>query len=130
MRPRSKSQFPDWPFSPTRIARGHSNSSGTRARATTLRTPLDLHARYQLYEFDADAHPGEALEPPAGEKGIDVREWTRGAGLRQIQDVELRPSDDLALTPADTLSTPTWEAWYPSAARRLALRRARIASGT
>jgi hypothetical protein len=98
--------------------------------------PLDLHARYQLFEFDANAHPGDVLEPdPKGPRlngglGIDVNQWARAAGLRQVQDVELRPADDLPLSPADTLSAPTWEAWYPTSSRRLLVRRDMIANHT
>ena len=85
--------------------------------------PLDLHARYQLYEFDADAKTGDSLvlTPDLGETTIDFHKWVEQAGLRLAQEIELLPADDLPLVPSDTLSPLTWEAWYPSLSRRLLL---------
>ena len=40
------------------------------------------------------------------------------AALRPVQDVQMMPPGDLALTPGDTLAPALWEAWYPSAVLR------------
>ena len=89
--------------------------------------PIELHAKYQLFEFDADAHTAEALDFP----DTSVRhlgEWARGANLRVVQEVELMPPEDLALNPADTSKPVAWEAWTPTTSRRIMLRNKMIAN--
>ncbi|NJL47094.1 MAG: hypothetical protein HC929_05780 [Leptolyngbyaceae cyanobacterium SM2_5_2] len=39
--------------------------------------------------------------------------------LREIQQVQLLPAEDLVFTPQDTQAANQWEAWYPSQVRRL-----------
>ena len=43
--------------------------------------PIELHAKYQLFEFDVDAKTAESLDIPAG-KQVDVADWVRQAGMR------------------------------------------------
>jgi hypothetical protein len=70
--------------------------------------PLDLNAGFKLLELDADAHTTDTFESP--EK--------LASALRQIQEVQMIPADELLLTPGDTLAPTQWEAWYPSAIQR------------
>ena len=70
--------------------------------------PLDLNAGYHLLLLDIDAQPDDTFDD---EHELD-------AALRQIQEVQMLPADDLLLQPSDTLRTGQWEAWYPSAIRR------------
>ncbi|MEM8487755.1 MAG: hypothetical protein AAF564_19545 [Bacteroidota bacterium] len=71
--------------------------------------PLDLTAGYDLLQLDIDAHTTDTFN-----------EASRLAeALQQIQEIQMISADDLLLTPGDTLSTQTWEAWYPSTIRRL-----------
>ncbi len=66
--------------------------------------PLNLNAGYHILELDIDAHTTETFHD---------RDKLAEA-LRQIQEVQMLPADDLLLTPGDTLTTNQWEAWYPS----------------
>lgn len=75
--------------------------------------PVDLHAGYQLYEFDLDAHTAEVLDTPPADF-LDR--------LRRIQELVVLSPENLKLTPADNLTANQWEAWYPSVVRRLELR--------
>jgi len=75
--------------------------------------PLALGAGYELYELDADKATTATFSNPTA----------LAAALRRIQDVQMLPGDDLPLTPSDTLSASQWEAWYPSAMRRLPVQR-------
>jgi hypothetical protein len=70
--------------------------------------PLDLNAGYHLLELDTDAHSTETFSDKA----------LLGKALRFLQDVQMIPADELALTPSNTLAPSQWEAWYPSAALR------------
>lgn len=70
--------------------------------------PLDLNAGYHLLELDADAHTTETFSSPDRLAGA----------LRSIQEVQMIPADELALTPGDTLEPSLWEAWYPSSVLR------------
>lgn len=92
--------------------------------------PLELHARYDLFEFDCDKHTGEVLDAPAGKTRVDLLELQQRAHLRPIQNVELLPAADLALVPGDTLTAKSWEAWYPAISRRLTLKRKALADHT
>lgn len=89
--------------------------------------PLDLHARYQLFEFDANAKTGEALE---FEGLLEFGEWSRKADLKLVQEAELLPSEDLPLVPSDTATPSAWEVWTPATSRRVILRRQMIAKRT
>ena len=91
--------------------------------------PIDLHAHYQVYEFDADAHTGETLDVPAGTTTLPFSQWASAGGLRLVQDVELLAPDQLALTPADLNAPITWEAWYPSVSRRLVIHNQLVSLG-
>jgi hypothetical protein len=91
--------------------------------------PIELHARYQLFQFDADAQTGESLEF-ADNAPREFGEWTRSAGMRQVQDVELLPAEDLPLSPADTSNPVAWEVWTAANSRRILLRSAMIENGT
>lgn len=71
--------------------------------------PLDLNAGYKLLELDVDAHTTDTFSSPQKLSSV----------LRQIQDVQMIPAGELALTPGDTLAPTQWEAWYPSAVQRL-----------
>ncbi|WP_073610814.1 hypothetical protein [Phormidium tenue] len=71
--------------------------------------PLDLHAGYQLFRLDVDAHPDSVFD--------DVDQLPKA--IRLTQDVQLIPNDELLLEPGDTLNPGQWEAWYPSTMRRL-----------
>lgn len=90
------------------------------------RHPLSLHARYQVYEFDVFSNPGDVLTP-AGVSEIDFREWAARANLRLVQEVDLVPASDLPKLPKNAGDPLMWEAWYPSAARRLLIKRQQIA---
>ena len=92
--------------------------------------PIELHAKYQLFEFDADAETGETLEFLPGETTLDLGEWTRRASLRVVQEIELLPAGDLPLIPSDTANPIAWDVWTPATSRRILLRRAMIASRT
>jgi hypothetical protein len=65
--------------------------------------PLDLHAGYQLLELDIDAHTNETFEDPV--KLADA--------LRNIQDIQMLPGEDLLLTPGDTLATTSGKLGIP-----------------
>jgi hypothetical protein len=91
--------------------------------------PIELHAKYQLFEFDADANTGESLEFPAGTLK-DVSAWATSAGLRVAQEVELLPADDLALNPSETTNPVSWDVWTPATSRRILLRRKMIRERT
>ena len=91
--------------------------------------PLELHAKYQLLQFDADATPAERLEFPDG-KPRDFLEWAGASSMRVVQEVELMPKDDVALNPADTSKPIAWDLWTAVTSRRIALRRTMIAAGT
>jgi hypothetical protein len=69
---------------------------------------LDLNAGYHLLELDIDAHTDEIFS--------DRDKLARA--LRQIQEVQMLPAEDLSLAPGDTLAPNQWEAWYPSAILR------------
>jgi hypothetical protein len=88
--------------------------------------PVALHARYQVYEFDALATPGDRLD--ADGPTIDFRTWSEGASLRKVQEVDLVPADEIANLPAQVGDPLLWEAWYPSTARRLAIKRSQQTS--
>ncbi len=75
--------------------------------------PVDLHAGYQVYEFDLDAHTAETLDNPPP----DFLER-----LRRVQELVVLSPENLKLTPADNLTANQWEAWYPSTVRRRQLR--------
>ncbi len=90
------------------------------------RHPLSLHARYQVYEFDVFSNPGDVLTP-AGVTEIDFREWAARANLRLVQEVDLVPASDLPKLPKNAGDPLMWEAWYPSATRRLLIKRQQIA---
>ncbi|UCE05693.1 MAG: hypothetical protein JSW07_19195, partial [bacterium] len=66
--------------------------------------PLNLNAGYHILELDIDAHTTETFED----------ETKLAEALRQIQEVQMLPAEDLLLTPGDTLTTNQWEAWYAS----------------
>lgn len=91
------------------------------------RHPLALHARYQVYEFDVFSNPGDLLLPPKDATEIDFREWSARANLQLVQEVDLVPALDLPKLPKTAGDPLMWEAWYPSAARRLLLKRQQIA---
>ncbi|MBE9110101.1 hypothetical protein IQ273_11840, partial [Nodosilinea sp. LEGE 07298] len=71
--------------------------------------PLNLNASYTLLELDVDAHTTQTFSSTA----------RLAAALREIQQVQLLPAEDLPFTPKDTLTANQWEAWYPSRVRRL-----------
>lgn len=71
--------------------------------------PLELTAGYDLLELDVDAHTRETFT--TAERLADA--------AKEIQEVQMLPADQLALTPGDTLTASQWEAWYPSAAVRV-----------
>lgn len=71
--------------------------------------PLNLNASYTLLELDVDAHTNQTFSSTA----------RLAAALREIQQVQLLPAEDLPFTPKDTLTANQWEAWYPSRVRRL-----------
>jgi len=79
--------------------------------------PLDLNAGYHLYELDADANTTATFKD--AEKLRDV--------LRDIQEVQMLPAEDLLLVPGETLAVSQWEAWYPSIIKRLRSRELRAA---
>jgi hypothetical protein len=66
--------------------------------------PLEQTAGYRLAELDVDAHTSATFADNAALQ----------KALRDLQDVQMLPPDQLLLTPADTLSTSQWEAWYAS----------------
>jgi hypothetical protein len=101
-------------------------NQGPSARNTR---PIELHAKYQVFEFDADAKTAETLDIPDGTT-MDVAVWGQQAGLRLVQEVELMPPDDLALNPADAANPVAWDVWTPATSRRILLRRAMIANRT
>jgi hypothetical protein len=70
--------------------------------------PLELTAGYRLAELDVDAHTSATFADD-----IALRR-----ALRDIQDVQMLPSDQLLLAPGDTLATSQWEAWYASDSQR------------
>ncbi len=78
--------------------------------------PLDLTAGYDLLQLDTDAHTTDTFN----------NEARLAEALQQVQEIQMIAADDLLLTPGDTLSTQTWEAWYPSTIRRLLTPEARI----
>lgn len=82
--------------------------------------PLDLNAGYKLLQLDIDAQTTETFES-------DVN---LGAALREIQDVQMMPSESLLLLPGDTLTTSQWEAWYPSTKQRLRTEEEKAATRT
>ncbi|HYE17542.1 MAG TPA: hypothetical protein VEA69_03805 [Tepidisphaeraceae bacterium] len=85
--------------------------------------PIELHARYQVYEFDALATPGDRLDAPGATVHFD--RWADGASLRKVQEVDLVPAGEIADVPGEATDPQRWEAWYPSSTRRLMLGRAR-----
>lgn len=93
--------------------------------ATETRYPIELHAGYELYEFDTDAHLADELNKVGGTKK-DFAEWAAAAKLRLAQQFELATPDTLLTSPSDTSDTQRWEAWYPSAHRRMKLHRDNI----
>jgi hypothetical protein len=88
--------------------------------------PLDLHARYQVYEFDVFSQLGDQLH---ANEPIHFPTWSRKAGLQLIQEVDLTTVDGLANEPARIGDPQLWEAWYPSTSRRLLQKRAWIKQG-
>ncbi|MEM8671192.1 MAG: hypothetical protein AAGG48_26960 [Planctomycetota bacterium] len=101
--------------------------SRLRGEADVAEYPIELHAGYELYEFDTDAHLAEELNRDGGVTK-DFSEWASAAKLRLAQQFELATPDTLLTSPSDTSDTQRWEAWYPSARRRLELHRERVAS--
>jgi hypothetical protein len=87
-----------------------------------LQHPIELYARYQVYEFDAFGNIGDLLRPTT-DKYIDFPKWSRQAELRAIQEVDLVPAKDLANTPGNINDPQSWEAWYPGSSRRLVLKK-------
>ncbi|HEX6183215.1 MAG TPA: hypothetical protein VFZ44_04830 [Pyrinomonadaceae bacterium] len=75
--------------------------------------PLELHAGYQLYEFDLDANTARVLDTPPADF------WEQ---LRRMQEMEILLAEGLLTTPSDALTAQQWEAWYPSLVRRRRLR--------
>jgi hypothetical protein len=71
--------------------------------------PLNLNAGYEILQLDIDAQTTRAFAD------ADLL----ADALSIIQEVQMLPADDLLLAPGDTLTTNQWEAWYPSAMRRL-----------
>jgi hypothetical protein len=71
---------------------------------------LDLNAGYRFFELDVDDHTAETFDSNA---------TTLTDALRLIQEIEMAPAEDLALTPHDTTNPSQWEAWYPSRLLRL-----------
>ncbi|HEY9815214.1 MAG TPA: hypothetical protein V6D20_05340, partial [Candidatus Obscuribacterales bacterium] len=67
---------------------------------------LDLNAGYDLLQLDVDANTDVVL------RGDDTEQFAQA--LKPVQDVQMLPTDDLLLTPEDTLNPSAWEAWYPS----------------
>ncbi len=92
--------------------------------------PIELHAKYQLFEFDADAQTGETLDVPPGVTTLDFGTWARDANLRLVQEVELLPAEDLPLVPSDTSHPLAWDVWSPARSRRIVLRRQMIEART
>ncbi len=82
--------------------------------------PLALNAGYKLLQLDIDAQTTETFES-------DVN---LGAALREIQDVQMMPAENLLLLPGDTLTTSQWEAWYPSTKKRLRTEEEKAATRT
>ncbi len=66
--------------------------------------PTGIHAGYQLFRIDVDAHPNATFDD--GETLTEA--WER------VDEVRLQPPDELGLVPNTTLNTAEWEAWYPS----------------
>jgi hypothetical protein len=66
--------------------------------------PCSLNAAFSIWELDIDNHTKKIFQDPSLLASV----------LRPIQTVQLQPSEDLLLTPSDTLATSQWEAWYPS----------------
>jgi hypothetical protein len=78
--------------------------------------PVDLHAGYQIYEFDLDAHTAEILDNPSAD-GPALFDR-----MRRVQELEALSPANLRLSPPDNTAAHQWEAWYPSALRRRQLR--------
>jgi hypothetical protein len=104
------------------------------------RYPSDLHAGFELYEFDTDAHTSGELDlepaepmtplnpnsngPEANAFGqVNFPEWVARANLRKVQEVEVLAASDATVSPGDSSDPRRWEAWYPSTVRRLDLGR-------
>jgi hypothetical protein len=66
--------------------------------------PLHLNAGYHLLQLDIDAHTTVTF----------ADRHKLNAALRQFQEVQMLPANDLLLEPGSTRSTSQWEAWYPS----------------
>ncbi len=77
----------------------------------TTTFPTNLQSGYQLYEFDVDAHTGDAVDRPQNDTFLQQ--------LRRIREVELLSSVQLNLSPDNTTIADQWEAWYPSMVRRM-----------
>ena len=85
--------------------------------STEPRKLLDLNAGYRFYELDIDEHNAETLNIDEHDK--EGRKRLTDA-LRFIRDIEILPTDELALAPRETTNPSQWEAWYPSRLFRLA----------
>ena len=70
---------------------------------------FELNAGYRIYELDVDSHTAETFKN---------RERLTEA-LRFVREIEMLPSDELALAPRETTNPSQWEAWYPSQLIRL-----------
>ena len=90
--------------------------------------PIALHASYRLYEFDADSNTGDSLAFDSEHPDFD--RWQQRAGMRQVQQIELLPAEDLPLVPSDTANPQAWDVWTPTTSRRILLRRQMIADHT
>src|ERR1035438_4451744 len=79
---------------------------------------------YSAQEQKADRHHPEPRRVQRPERQARPQELTED-NLRLIQEIELLPSGDVALTPHDTLHPEAWEAWYPATVERIGLAGAR-----
>lgn len=66
--------------------------------------PININAGYTLLELDIDAETTQTF----GNRGA------LNKALRELQEVQMLPANELLLSPGDTLTTSQWEAWYPS----------------
>ena len=92
--------------------------------------PLDLHARYQVYEFDAFGQLGDVLDQADPLNRIDFPSWASNAELRAVAEVDLLPAGDLPTLPATCSDPQAWEAWHPGTAKRLRLKAKQQQDGT
>jgi hypothetical protein len=70
----------------------------------------ELAASYRMFEFDADEHAADLGKVTTATEFLDL--------VREVREMRLLPPGQIRLVPAENLAPDTWEAWYPSTARR------------